>query len=116
MFDWIQRFAKRGRQWDIVLLDPPTFGTTKQGRVFRAAKDYEALVRQAARLVRTGGVLFCSTNQHTVAPEAFLETVQRAVRAEKREVRTAEYETLPLDFRLAGGEKPYLKTFWLSLA
>lgn len=115
VFDWLARFAKRGRQWDIVLLDPPTFGTTKKGRVFRAAKDYLELVRLASKLVRPAGTLFCSTNQRSVLPESFLATIQRGLHAEKRDIRDVSFETQPPDFRVAEGEKPYLKTFWLAL-
>jgi len=115
VFDWLKRFEKRGRQWDIVMLDPPTFGTTKKGRVFRAAKDYLELARLAARLVRTGGTLFCSTNQRSISPESFVETIQRALRMEKREWQAIHFETQPPDFRVAEGEQPYLKTFWIGL-
>jgi 23S rRNA (cytosine1962-C5)-methyltransferase len=115
VLDWLKRFAKRNRQWDIVVLDPPTFGTTKKGRIFRAARDYQELVRLAARLLRKEGILFCSTNQRSVTPEQFLATLQSACRAEKRAVLRVEFETQPLDFRVTQGEKPYLKTFWLTL-
>ncbi len=115
VFDWLQRFARRGRLWDVVLLDPPTFGTTKKGRVFRAAKDYAGLARLACRLVRPGGTLFCSTNQRSVSAEGFVAMIEESLRHEKRALRDGRFETQPFDFRVAEGERPYLKTFWATL-
>jgi 23S rRNA (cytosine1962-C5)-methyltransferase len=115
VFDWLKRFAKRGRQWDIVLLDPPTFGTTKRGRVFRAARDYVELIQLAAKLVSRSGTLFCSTNQRSVSAKQFLTAIQRGLSLEKRGWSGIEFETQPFDFRVPEGEQPYLKTFWITL-
>jgi 23S rRNA (cytosine1962-C5)-methyltransferase len=115
VFDWLKRFAKRGRTWDVVLLDPPTFSTTKKGRAFRAAQDYMALARQAIPLVARGGTLFCSTNQHALAAQKFESILRESVRHSGRMLAAVEYETQPFDFRVAMGERPYLKTFWLRL-
>ncbi len=107
VFEWFKRFAKRSRQWDMVILDPPTFSTTKTGRRFQAERDYGALAAQAAVLVAPGGTLFCSTNQRTISPEDFEATVRRC----GREVRELEFATVPWDFR----ESSYLKTLWARL-
>ena len=40
---WLQRFAKQGRRFQGVILDPPTFSRSADG-VFRAGKDYARLV------------------------------------------------------------------------
>lgn len=107
VFEWFQRFAKRGRRWDVVILDPPTFSTTKRGRRFQAERDYGALAAQAAALVAPGGWLFCSTNQRTISPEQFEATIRRCGRA----IREMEFATVPWDFR----EPAYLKTLWARL-
>jgi 23S rRNA (cytosine1962-C5)-methyltransferase len=110
-FEWFERFAKRGRQWDMVLVDPPTFSTTKQGRVFQAERDYPELATLATKLVKPGGMLFCSTNQRTLTPERF----EAVVRGVGRPVTALEFATVPFDFRLAERERSYLKTFWATL-
>jgi len=107
VFEWLKRFAKRGATWNIVLLDPPTFSTTKKGRSFRAERDYLELVKLAAALVVPGGTLFCSTNQKTLAPAEF----ERTVRQCGRPVKALEFETVPFDFLPAD----YLKTVWATL-
>jgi 23S rRNA (cytosine1962-C5)-methyltransferase len=115
VFEWLKRFAKRGRQWDVVILDPPTFSTTKRGRAFQAARDYEELATLAMPLVAAGGWLLCSTNQRTLEADEFEKSIQSAARGGGRVIESLEFETLPFDFRVAPGERPYLKTFWARL-
>lgn len=115
VFDWLTRFAKRGQQWDLVLLDPPTFSTTKKGRSFRAERDYEELVKRTIPVVARGGTLFCSTNQRTLSPENFESAIRAAAKSAGRDVKALEFATLPFDYRLAEGERPYLKTSWVTL-
>ena len=110
-FDWLARLAKKGRGYDMVLLDPPTFSTVKKGRPFSAEKDYAKLVALAEPLVKAGGTLFCSTNARLLSPQRFMEAVKRGTARARR----MEFATQPFDFRVAPGEKPYLKTVWVEL-
>jgi 23S rRNA (cytosine1962-C5)-methyltransferase len=116
VFEWLKRFGKRDRRWDVVLVDPPTFSTTKRGRVFQAARDYAALAALAMPAVAPGGWLFCSTNQRTLAPQQFEDALRAAAKQSGRVIEELEFETQPFDFRVAEGERPYLKTFWARLA
>lgn len=115
-FEWLKRFAKRGQHWDVVIIDPPTFSTTKKGRVFQAARDYEELAALAMPLVAPDGWLLCSTNQRTLEPEQFEKSIQSAAKRCGRVTESLEFATQPFDFRVASKEQPYLKTFWLQLA
>jgi 23S rRNA (cytosine1962-C5)-methyltransferase len=115
-FEWLKRFAKRGQRWDVIILDPPTFSTTKKGRAFQAARDYEELAALALPLVAPGGWLLSSTNQRTLEPEQFEKSIRAAANRADRVMESLEFETLPFDFRLAPKEHPYLKTFWAKLA
>jgi 23S rRNA (cytosine1962-C5)-methyltransferase len=110
-FDWLARLAKKSRSYDVVLLDPPTFSKAKKGRPFSAEKDYAKLVALAEPLVKQDGKLFCSTNARSLAPQRFLEAIQRGAPRARR----MEFATQPFDFRVASGEKPYLKTVWAEL-
>lgn len=112
VFLWLRGAAKRGRRWDVVLLDPPTFATTKAGRAFQAERDYRELVAAAQPVVAPGGWLFCSTNQRTIRPDAFERMLGETITG----AAAVEFETLPFDFRVAAGERPYLTTFWVRLA
>ncbi|MCS7048741.1 MAG: class I SAM-dependent methyltransferase, partial [Verrucomicrobiae bacterium] len=97
----LQQGVRRGRQWDWVILDPPTFSTTKTGRAFQAERDYGALVQNAARCVRPGGWLLCSTNQRSFPVERFTQVIRDGVVAAGRRIAEEEFVTLPFDFRVA---------------
>ncbi len=112
VLDWLKRFGKRGRQWDMILLDPPTFSTTKTGRVFRAGRDFGQLVELALPLIRPGGWLFCSTNQHTVSALDFAAMIKRNDRVSGEMV----FRTQPVDFRACAEQPAYLKTVWARVS
>jgi len=114
-FDWMKRLAKKGRTFDLVLLDPPTFSQSKQSGVFRADKDYGDLVELALPLLKPGGVLFCSTNCVTLRPEPFLETLRAAVKAGGRRIEQEFFAPQPPDFPTSREEQGYLKTVWLRI-
>jgi 23S rRNA (cytosine1962-C5)-methyltransferase len=115
VFDWLKRFGKRGRRWDMVLLDPPSFSTVKKGRVFRASHDYGELAGLAMTLLAPGGTLFCSTNLRVMPPDEFLGGIERAAHTAGRVIATMDYRTQPPDARVATGERPYLKTAWATI-
>jgi 23S rRNA (cytosine1962-C5)-methyltransferase len=114
-FDWLRRLAKQGRIFDAVLLDPPTFSQSKSHSVFRAEKDYGALVSAALPLLKPGGVLFASTNAAGLGPEVFLEQVEIVLRSARREILQRHYVPQPPDFPISRAEPAYLKTIWLRL-
>lgn len=115
VFEWLKRFEKRRQQWDIVVLDPPTFSTTRKGRAFQAARDYQGLEELALGVVAPGGLLLCSTNQRTFVAEDFEATLYAAAKRRGRVIASLEFETVPFDFRVAEGERPYLKALWARL-
>jgi 23S rRNA (cytosine1962-C5)-methyltransferase len=114
-FDWLRRLEKKGRAYDVVILDPPTFSQSKDG-AFRAEADFGRLVETALRLLKAGGVLFASTNAARLAPEDFLLTVEAAVRSTRRKILKRHYVPQPPDFPVHRNEPAYLKTVWLKLS
>jgi 23S rRNA (cytosine1962-C5)-methyltransferase len=115
VFDWLRRLEKKGRQFDTVLLDPPTFSRSKEHGDFRAETDYGQLITTALPLVRPGGVLFASTNAARLAPELFVEQVRRAVASAGRRLAQEHYVPQPPDFPISRDEPAYLKTLWLRV-
>ena len=65
-FDWLGRFAKKGEQFDLVILDPPGFATTKTSR-FTAERDYHRLVSAAEKVTASKGLMLamCNVEQST---------------------------------------------------
>jgi 23S rRNA (cytosine1962-C5)-methyltransferase len=114
-FDWLRRLAKKGRAFDAVVLDPPTFSQSKEHGTFRAETDYGRLVTAALPLVKPGGILFASTNAADWPPENFLADVDAAVRGAKRKILQRHYVPQPPDFPVSRAEPAYLKTVWLRI-
>jgi 23S rRNA (cytosine1962-C5)-methyltransferase len=114
-FDWLRRLAKKGRAFDAVVLDPPTFSQSKEHGTFRAEKDYGQLVTAALPLVKPGGILFASTNAADWPPENFLADVDAAVHGAKRKILQRHYIPQPPDFPISRAEPAYLKTVWMKI-
>jgi len=114
-FDWLRRLVKKGRAFDAVVLDPPTFSQSKEHGAFRAEKDYGKLVAAALPLVKPGGILFASTNAADWPPENFLADVDTAVHTAKRKILQRHYVPQPPDFPISRAEPAYLKTVWFRV-
>ncbi|MEY4918173.1 MAG: hypothetical protein RL616_2086 [Verrucomicrobiota bacterium] len=114
-FDWLRRLAKKGRAFDAIVLDPPTFSQSKEHGTFRAEKDYGKLVTAALPVLKPGGVLLASTNAAEFTPEKFLADVTAAVRAAKRKIVKQLYVPQPPDFPVNREEPAYLKTAWFRI-
>jgi 23S rRNA (cytosine1962-C5)-methyltransferase len=114
-FDWLRRLAKKGRMFDAVLLDPPTFSQSKDGGVFRAEKDYGKLVAAALPVLKPDGVLFASTNAAAWPPEEFVAVVSEAIHKAGRRIAQQHYVPQPPDFPISHAEPAYLKTVWLRV-
>jgi 23S rRNA (cytosine1962-C5)-methyltransferase len=114
-FDWLRRLAKRGRTFDVVVLDPPTFSQSKVHGTFRAEKNYGQLITAALPVLKPGGVLFAATNSADRPPEKFLADIETAVAAGNRKIRQQHYVPQPPDFPISHDEPAYLKTVWLRV-
>jgi 23S rRNA (cytosine1962-C5)-methyltransferase len=114
-FDWLRRLAKKGRAFDAVVLDPPTFSQSKEHGAFRAEKDYGQLVTVALPLVKPGGILFASTNAADWPPENFLAEIEKVICATRRKILQQHYFPQPPDFPINRAEPAYLKTAWLRI-
>ncbi|MBL8747267.1 MAG: class I SAM-dependent rRNA methyltransferase [Phycisphaerae bacterium] len=64
-FDFLSMARRKGMQFDLVILDPPTFsaGDRKRGiKPWSAARDYGRLVAEASHVMAPAARLFASTN------------------------------------------------------
>jgi 23S rRNA (guanine2445-N2)-methyltransferase / 23S rRNA (guanine2069-N7)-methyltransferase len=65
VFEWLERANER---FDLVYLAPPTYSKSKRSRhEFEVERDHPELVSAAAALLRTGGVLYFTTNKRDFA-------------------------------------------------
>ncbi|MGA0845096.1 MAG: class I SAM-dependent rRNA methyltransferase, partial [Luteolibacter sp.] len=104
-FHWLRRFAKQGRQFDAVVLDPPTFSRDEKGRVFRVERDFGELANLAAQVLAPGGWMLCCTNFRGITSQEFERMVMAGL---DRRIRP-QHAAMPPDFT----DAPYLKSLWL---
>ncbi|MCF6312059.1 MAG: class I SAM-dependent methyltransferase [Verrucomicrobiales bacterium] len=111
VMDWLRRFAKQGRSFTGIILDPPTFSRNGK-KVFKAEKNYAELVQLAAALLNEeGGWLLCSTNHHTLSEWSFEGMLYEGVDQAGRSLIESKAGQMPPEFR---GDD-YLKSFWLDV-
>jgi len=87
-FDALRQFARAGRRFDLVILDPPPF-TRRRTAVDAALRGYKEINLQALRCLRPGGLLATFSCSHHVGPAAFEEVCRAAVADVGRPVRLA---------------------------
>jgi 23S rRNA (cytosine1962-C5)-methyltransferase len=61
-FDVLPRLARRGERFDAIILDPPTFSRGRNGRLFRAQRDFGRLVELAFACAVPGCLILLSAN------------------------------------------------------
>jgi 23S rRNA (cytosine1962-C5)-methyltransferase len=109
-FKVLARMTERGRQMDLIVLDPPSFSQAK-GRVFSAQKDYRELVEATLPVAAPGALVLCVCNTMKMSAEELDRAVGDAAGRAHREVRVVERRGLPVDFPVPAGygEASYLK-------
>ena len=105
-FHWLRRFAKQGRKFDAIILDPPTFSRDESGRIFRVEHDFGALVALALDVLAPGGWLLCSTNCRSLSAADFTRQI---LSASRRLLKTRP-APMPADFTADA----YLKSVWVA--
>ena len=100
-FHWLKRFAKQGRKFDGIVIDPPTFSRDAKGKVFRVEKDFGELAALAAKVLAKGGWMLCCTNFRGISESDFMGMIARPA---------MEGVAMPEDF----SEEAYLKSVWTT--
>lgn len=108
VFDWLKRFAKKRRHFDLIILDPPTFSRDRNGRVFRAETDYGELLELALSVAAKDGQLLCCMNAYRLPRPRF----EKILRAKLPKAVAIVAAGMPEDF--PGSD--YLKSFWVKCA
>jgi 23S rRNA (cytosine1962-C5)-methyltransferase len=96
-FDYLRRAERQGKQFDLILLDPPSFAHgRRRGRSFSIARDLADLVAASVKVLRHGGVLMVSTNYRQLSWQSFRGCLARG--AGRRKQKLIDTPPLPLDF------------------
>ena len=112
VFELLPELERAGRQFDVVILDPPAF-TKSRNSVKNAVKGYREINLRGMKLVRDGGFLATCSCSHFMSYELFAQTIQQAARSAHKRLRQAEFRTQSPDHPIlwAAQESYYLKFY-----
>ena len=95
-FDQLKQWVKEGRQYDVVLLDPPAF-TKSRATIQKAITGYKEINLRGMKLVKPGGFLVTSSCTNLVQPDLFLEIIAMAAKDARRKIRQVCFQTQSAD-------------------
>jgi 23S rRNA (cytosine1962-C5)-methyltransferase len=116
-FDFLRQATQEKRQYDLVVLDPPSFAKTKE-HLRNAVRGYHDLHVRAFRLLREGGVLATFTCSHHVSWEGLVDIARSAAVDVRRSARIVARLTQAVDHPVLLGmpESEYLRGLILEIA
>jgi 23S rRNA (cytosine1962-C5)-methyltransferase len=113
---WVRAARGKPRRFDIIVLDPPSFGSTRRGR-FSVEQDYAGLATDAVHLVSDrGGVLLGCTNHRGVTIKRLRGWLTAAVAAAGRQLRGMKEVAPSIDFPVACGGESHMKAVRVWIA
>ena len=101
-FDALKLWAKEGKQYDVVMLDPPAF-TKSRETIEKAITGYKEINLRGMKLVKKGGFLVTCSCTNLVNPELFLEIIQMAAKDARRILRQVTYRAQSSDHPIVWG-------------
>ena len=109
-FDALKQWSKEGRQYDVVMVDPPAFTKSRQ-TLQKAITGYKEINLRAMKLVKPGGFLVTASCTNLVQPPLFLEIIGMAAKDARRRLRQVTYQTQASDHPIVWGMEntEYLK-------
>lgn len=109
------KYAKRqGLNFDVIVLDPPSFARNKK-QTFSVAKDYHKLLAQSLEILSPGGIIIASTNASNVSPSRFKKEIEKGLAGVHYDYLASH--RLPSDFVYNKNDESsnYLKVFTIQV-
>ena len=112
VFDLLPKLEEEGKQYDVVILDPPAF-TKSRKTIKNATKGYREINMRGMKLVKPGGYLATCSCSHFMDYELFTKTIHQAAQNVHKRVRQVEYRTQAPDHPIlwSAEESYYLKFY-----
>lgn len=101
-FDVLKQWSKEGKQYDVVMLDPPSF-TKSRSNIQKAITGYKEINLRGIKLVKPGGFLVTSSCTNLVQPELFLEIIHMAAKDARRKLRQVVFNAQSADHPIIYG-------------
>ncbi len=97
--EWIKIFSKKGKIFDLIIFDPPTFARNRKKK-FSVKNDFPAFLKGIGQIVSPQGYVLSSVNSHSLKQEDYLD-------CHPKEWEMVRFWNESSDFKYS--EKPYLK-------
>ena len=116
VFELLREYERQGRQFDVVILDPPAFCKNKSA-LEKACRGYKEINLRALRLLPKGGILVTNSCSHYLTPELFWEVLRSAAEDAGKGLRVIEQRIQSRDHPVTLGEPQslYLKCMILQV-
>ncbi len=101
-FDALKLWSKGGRQYDVVMLDPPAF-TKSRENINKALTGYKEINLRGMKLLKNGGFLVTSSCTNLVSPEMFLQTIEIAAKDAHKKIRQVIFQSQSSDHPIIWG-------------
>ncbi|MDO4622356.1 MAG: class I SAM-dependent rRNA methyltransferase [Eubacteriales bacterium] len=112
VFELLPDLEAQGKQFDVVILDPPAF-TKSRASIKAAVRGYREINIRGLRLVKDGGYFATCSCSHFMDPELFRKTIAEAARSAHVRLRQIEFRTQAPDHPIlwSSDESYYLKFY-----
>jgi 23S rRNA (cytosine1962-C5)-methyltransferase len=110
-FEQLASLNRQGEQFDLVILDPPAFASSKQNKK-NALQAYLRLAKAGAQCTREGGLLLTASCSSQVRADEFYRAVDLGIRATGRSYQKILKTGHPLDHPVTFKEGAYLKAIY----
>lgn len=113
VFEALERLGREKARFDLVLVDPPTYSTTKASR-WTSRADWVGLAAACLRLLAPGGRMLACSNDRRMRQNELRRHLHEAARRVRVRPRQMKDLPCPGDFPPPVGREPHLKTVLLS--
>lgn len=112
---YMRKAARRNERFDLIVLDPPSFATTRTSR-FSAESDYRKVAALALALLAPGGRMLACTNSRKIPRAKFRRFLHEAVRDAGHVAVQVKDLPDPVDFPAPYGVDAHLKSALVTVA
>lgn len=111
-FDVLGEWSREGKEFDVVILDPPAF-TKSRNTVNAAIRGYKEINLRGLKMVKSGGYFATCSCSHYMSEEQLKKTVLEAAHDARKTLRQVEVRTQSSDHPILwnSDESYYLKFF-----
>jgi 23S rRNA (cytosine1962-C5)-methyltransferase len=117
VFDYLKQQEAAGAQYDLIILDPPSFTKTKE-KLHDAMRGYKEIHLRAFKLLSPAGLLATFSCSHHVGADMFRDMISESLVDAKRSARLLETYRQNADHPVLATipETEYLKGFLMEMA